>query len=178
MYLKAAICLQVLLFIHLALVSHCRISLRGEGLEIFLLVITLVISLWVFMCGQPEKANRRIKRLYLLNAIGQLPLWVTAIVMMVSIYATDTIGAFNTPSGNHILLKIEANILGCSVYPYVVHGVFEQLIHQQDHTICFPFLESKILKTTWSDDETKFTVSIKNPHGLEESEDYTFKITP
>ncbi|MEM7794547.1 MAG: hypothetical protein AAF579_08845 [Cyanobacteria bacterium P01_C01_bin.118] len=169
-----ALSLQVLLFIHLILLFQYEMSLRGEGLEVLLLITTIAISVKVIFYSRVEQSSRWIKNLYLLNCFGQLPIWLSATVMVLFIYVTDTIGAFQSPSGTYIVLKSQSGLLGCSVHPYIVQGLFEQRLYQEDYVSCFNFLDTKIAKTTWNSDETNLTVSVEATG----EDEYTFNLTP
>lgn len=178
-WLSLALGLQALLLTHTVLLFNYGISLRGDGLELLLLITTLVISVLVLFRGAFQRP-RWFQGLYILNCIGFVPLVLSAMVMGLGIYATDPIDTFVAPSGTQIALKNHAGLLGCSVDPYLVEGVIERSIYRKDnHIYCFNSHSAPssftIEAAQWSPDETQLTVTV-NRGG--ENNDYTFEVGP
>ena len=166
-----ALSLQVLLFIHFGLLLQHDLSLRGEGLEILLLVTTMVSSGWIIFRGRHRARSQWTKVLYGLNALSQFPLWITAILMGLSMYVTHTIGTFEMSDGTRVLLKGQSGLLGCSVHPYITYGLFEQRVYQEEYVSCFDFLDAEILTSSWNSDETLLTIEL-------EDVSHTFELKP
>lgn len=102
----------------------------------------------------------------------------TAVIMGLLIYSTSTLGKFKAPSGTRITLKSHSGLLGCSVHPYVIQGITEHLVFQEDNFIhCFTFLDERPIKprpvdaVSWSPDEAQLILTI-------DQEDYSFELAP
>ncbi|MEO0534935.1 MAG: hypothetical protein AAF215_13845 [Cyanobacteria bacterium P01_A01_bin.123] len=172
--LPLATSLQVLLFTHMVLVLRYGISLRGNGLEILLLIATIVLSIQALFKVSFKRSPRWLKGLYIANCIGLLPLWLTATIMGFCIHGTPIVGTFDAPSGTRITLKQHIGLLGCSVRPYIIQGVVERRIYHEDNYVfcALAFTESKPIEVVrWSPNETQLILTI-------DQEDYTFEVAP
>lgn len=172
--LPLTISLQILLFAHLVLALHYGISLRGHGLEILLLIVTIILSIQVLLRVSFKRSPRWKKNLYLVNCVNLLPLWLTATVMAFCIHGTPTVGTFDAPSGTRVTLKQHIGLLGCSVRPYIIHGAVERYIYREDNYIhCgSTFMESKPIEVVrWNPNETQLIL-------IAEQEEYIFEISP
>ncbi|MEO1211131.1 MAG: hypothetical protein AAFX78_16520 [Cyanobacteria bacterium J06638_20] len=177
--LPVAIALQILLFTHLGLGIRYGITLRGDGLEILLLVATIILSVQSLFRVSSERSPWWRKGLYIANCIGILPLFLTTIIMVLGfiLNPTPTIGTFETPSGNQITLKQDTGWLGgCSVDPYIIRGITEQHIYREENAalqgdVLCNLGEMQIEAVRWSPDETQLILTI-------DQEDYRLEVTP
>lgn len=177
--LPLAIALQILLYIHLGLGIRYGISLRGDGLEILLLVATIIMSVQSLFRVSSERSPRWRKGLYIANCIGILPLCLTTIIMVLGfiLNLTPTIGTFEAPSSTRITLKQDNGWLGgCSAAPYIIRGITEQHIYREENfalqgnALC-TLDKMQIEAVRWSPDETQLILTI-------DREDYTLEVTP
>lgn len=177
--LPLAIALQILLFTHLGLGIRYGISLRGDGLEILLLVATIIFSVQSVFRVSFERSPWWRKGLYIANCIGILPLCLTTIIMVLGFILNPTpiVGTFETPSGTRITLKQDTGWLGgCSADPYIVRGITEQHIYREENAalqgdVLCTLDEMQIEAVRWSPDETQLILTIAQ-------EDYTLEVTP
>ncbi|MGD1950457.1 MAG: hypothetical protein ACFB14_12530 [Leptolyngbyaceae cyanobacterium] len=64
-------------------------------------------------------------------------------------------------------------LTGCSVDPYIIQGMFEQLIPQEDYISCFDFLDGALSEPIWNSDETALMVNVELTRYT-----YTFNLSP
>lgn len=171
--LLLALSLQALLFTHMVFLLRHGISLKGDVLEILLLVATIIVTGWVIAKISFQRSPGWLRGIYILNCFGVIPLGLTVVLMGLCMYATITFGTFEAPSGTLITLKEHAGLLGCSVRPYIVQGMFEHLIYRKDNDIfCFTPSGSKTVGAVrWSPNETQLILTL-------DQEDYTFELVP
>ncbi|MEM0982279.1 MAG: hypothetical protein AAGH78_18675, partial [Cyanobacteria bacterium P01_H01_bin.58] len=168
-----ALSLQALLFTHMVFLLRHGISLKGDGLEIWLLVATIIATGWVIAKVSFQRSPGWLKGIYIVNCLGAIPIGLTIGLMGLLMYATNTFGTFEAPSGTVITLKEHGGLLGCSVYPYVIQGIFEHRILQEDNYVfCFRPLESDSVEAVrWNPDETQLMLTV-------DQEDYIFELAP
>ncbi|MEO1094701.1 MAG: hypothetical protein AAFX01_07350 [Cyanobacteria bacterium J06638_28] len=168
-----ALSLQALLFTHMVLLFRYGISLKGDALEILLLIATMIATGWVIAKVSFQRSPPWLKSIYILNCMGAMPIAGTIAVMGLFMYATNTFGTFEAPSGTVITLKEHGGLLGCSVHPYVIQGVLEHHIDQEDNYVfCFMPLDSDSVEAVrWSPDETQLTLTV-------DEDEYTFELIP
>ncbi len=171
-----ALSLQVLLFTHTIIWLRDGVSLKGDSLELLLLLATIVTTSLAIATVSFQSLSRWLRSLYVLICAGTIPLGLTAIVMGLCMYATTPFGSFESSSGTIITLKEYAGLLGCSVRPYIIQGLFEQQVYREDNYIhCFtPFIPSgstPVDDVRWSPDETQLILTI-------DQEDYIFELMP
>lgn len=166
----SALILQGLLFTHLVFARQYGISLRGEGLEILLLITAIVVSVGAVFRVRFQKSPRWLKSLYILNGINFVPLGVTMLLMAFSLYATDPVGTYVAPNGTRITLKNHAGLLGCSVHPYRIDGILEHFIDQgENYIFCFDAIDStRIEAVRWSPDETQLVLTLNQAGYIED----------
>ncbi|NER82610.1 MAG: hypothetical protein F6K42_24235 [Leptolyngbya sp. SIO1D8] len=150
------------------------ISLRGNGLEILLLVATIITSIQALLRTPLQRSTQWRKVLYWVNCLGLLPLCLSALLMGLLIYGTPAVGTFAAPSGTRISLKQHIGLLGCQVHSYRIQGAIEHHLNHRGNTVsCWPaFAESKPIDSwRWNVDETQLILTI-------EETEYIFEIAP
>ncbi|MEM9008641.1 MAG: hypothetical protein AAGE59_34675 [Cyanobacteria bacterium P01_F01_bin.86] len=180
-----ALGLQALVLTGMVLVTHYGISLRGEMLEVGLIIATVIVSVWAVsqlaILRQP-RVPKWFKALYWINCLGIVPLAFATLMLGLGLYSVKPLGVFESPSGTQIALKEHIGLLGCSVYPYRIQGAIEQHIANRDNAVpCFTVSGLFTIKDVrWNPDETQLilTVAIQRSVNSDPStEDYTFELT-
>ncbi|NJN20055.1 MAG: hypothetical protein HC812_01120 [Leptolyngbya sp. RL_3_1] len=175
--LLLALVLQGLLFANFAFAFQYGISLRGDGLEILLLVATAVVGILALLRVSWSRWPSWLQSLYVLNCINLVLLLWVAVLMGLGIYAVRPVATFKAPSGTQIILKNHAGLLGCTIDPYRIEGILERRIdHRENDTFCLNIAtRDQIEAVRWSSDETQLILTLNRDGTIK---DHTFELEP